>query len=359
MALHRQTHRRSSYAASTCEKQRRFTVDVRRLPHLRRRSRALARPLRRFLRQRARSDAALAHARPHARSARRRHHAQPPHAGRISGRRHDRAPADARRQRPVRRQGAHRRSRITTSCSIRARPASSSTRRSSTISTWTRSARASARRSARSPKRPSVVPLMTIGGLHMRSVVVARRRDSVPPRRSHAHRRSARASTSSSTRSSTSISITASRTRSRPAFKPPADAVAIPIALDDRTPVVRARADAVTGRVVLDTGANRSVFGVPFAARAEVGVRPRTGHAIPRARRHRDGARPCTSNRSRSPRCRSPIRSVEVSSADLGAEDIDGTAGSDVLHAYDSGLRLSQRRPVRAPQQEGRAPARS
>jgi hypothetical protein len=26
---------------------------------------------------------------------------------------------------------------------------------------------------------------------------------------------------------------------------------------------------------------------------------------------------------------------VEVSSADLGSEDIDGTAGSDLLHAYD------------------------
>ena len=53
------------------------------------------------------------------------------------------------------------------------------------------------------------------------------------------------------------------------AFKPPSDAAVIPIALDDRTPVVRARADSVTGRVVLDTGANRSVFTLPFASRSE------------------------------------------------------------------------------------------
>jgi aspartyl protease len=119
------------------------------------------------------------------------------------------------------------------------------------------------------------------------------------------------------------------------AFKPPPDAAVIPIALDDRTPVVRARADSVTGRVVLDTGANRSVFTLPFASRSESAFDPST---------------PVTQFRSlsgmgtaESVHLKSfdiaalplfdPV--VDVSNVNLGAEDVDGTAGTDLLHAYD------------------------
>lgn len=118
-------------------------------------------------------------------------------------------------------------------------------------------------------------------------------------------------------------------------FKPPADATAIPLLLDDRTPVVRARADAATGRIVLDTGANRSVFTAPFAARADVQFDPSApasqfrglgGMATAEAVRLKSfdiAALPLLD----------PV--VDVSNANLGAEDIDGTAGTDLLHAYD------------------------
>jgi hypothetical protein len=119
------------------------------------------------------------------------------------------------------------------------------------------------------------------------------------------------------------------------AFKPPADATAIPVALDDRTPVVRARADAATGRVVLDTGANRSVFTPVFASRADVALDPSTpssqfrglgGMASAETVRFKSfdiAALPLLD----------PV--VDVSNANLGGEDIDGTAGTDLLHAYD------------------------
>jgi hypothetical protein len=119
------------------------------------------------------------------------------------------------------------------------------------------------------------------------------------------------------------------------AFRGPADAAVIPVALDDRTPVVHARADNVTGRVVLDTGANRSVFTPPFASRADIAFDPSsavaqfrgmggtgTGETV-RLKSFDIAALPLID----------PV--VDVSNANLGAEDIDGTAGTDLLHSYD------------------------
>ena len=109
----------------------------------------------------------------------------------------------------------------------------------------------------------------------------------------------------------------------------------IPIALDDRTPVVRARADNVTGRVVLDTGANRSVFTPPFASRADVAFDPATASAQFRGL---GGTGTAETIRLKSFDIAAlplldPV--VDVSNANLGAEDVDGTAGTDLLHAYD------------------------
>ncbi len=118
-------------------------------------------------------------------------------------------------------------------------------------------------------------------------------------------------------------------------FKAPSDAAVIPIALDDRTPVVRARADAVTGRVVLDTGANRSVFTPPFASRADAPIDP----SAPQAQfRGLGGTGTATTVRLKTFDIAAlPLQDsiVDVSSANLGTEDIDGTAGTDLLHAYD------------------------
>jgi len=117
-------------------------------------------------------------------------------------------------------------------------------------------------------------------------------------------------------------------------FKPPADAVAVALQLDDKTPVVRARAETVTGRVALDTGANRSVFTPPFASRAEFGD-PTSGLTQFRAL---GGTATAEQAHLKSfDLAGLPLTDVmvDVSSANLGAEDIDGTAGTDLLHAYD------------------------
>ena len=118
-------------------------------------------------------------------------------------------------------------------------------------------------------------------------------------------------------------------------FKPPADLATIPIALDDRTPVVRARADSVTGRVVLDTGANRSVFTPPFASRADVAFDPATASAQFRGLGGTAAAE--TVKLKSFDIAALPLLDpvVDVSNANLGAEDVDGTAGTDLLHAYD------------------------
>lgn len=119
------------------------------------------------------------------------------------------------------------------------------------------------------------------------------------------------------------------------AFKPPGDAIPIPLALDDRTPVVRARSDNVTGRVVLDTGANRSLFTPSFVSRADVLVDPAGAVAQFRGV---GGMGTASTVRLKSfdiaaLAVTEPI--VDVSNANLGAEDVDGTAGTDLLHAYD------------------------
>ena len=118
-------------------------------------------------------------------------------------------------------------------------------------------------------------------------------------------------------------------------FKAPPDSIPIPLALDDRTPVVRARADAVTGRVVLDTGANRSLFTPAFASRADLPFDPSSAVAQFRGM---GGTGTAETVRLKSFDIAAlplldPV--VDVSNANLGAEDIDGTAGTDLLHAYD------------------------
>ncbi|HEV8021462.1 MAG TPA: aspartyl protease family protein [Candidatus Lustribacter sp.] len=180
-----------------------------------------------------------------------------------------------------------------------------------------------------------IVPLMTIGGLRMRSVVA--RVVAVP---FHLDDRTHIAGLLGfdffldavvhvDLDHGTANAIAAA------AFKPPPDAATVPIALDDRTPVVRARADAVTGRVVLDTGANRSVFTPPFASRADIAFDPSTAVAQFRGL---GGMGTATTVRLKSFDIAAlplldPV--VDVSNANLGAEDIDGTAGTDLLHAYD------------------------
>jgi hypothetical protein len=118
-------------------------------------------------------------------------------------------------------------------------------------------------------------------------------------------------------------------------FKPPADAAALPLALDDRTPVVRAHVGGLAGRIVLDTGANRSVFAPTFVSRFDSPLDPSTPLAQFRGLGGTGTA--ATVHLKSFDIAALPLGDVvvDVSGADMGAEDIDGTAGTDLLHAYD------------------------
>jgi hypothetical protein len=119
------------------------------------------------------------------------------------------------------------------------------------------------------------------------------------------------------------------------AFKPPPDVVPLALALDDRTPTVRARADGAVGRMVLDTGANRSILTTGFADRADVMT-----DAAASIMRFRGvggvGVGEAVNVKTFDLGGFSvPDVVVDVSSADLGIEDVDATIGTDVSAAFD------------------------
>jgi hypothetical protein len=119
------------------------------------------------------------------------------------------------------------------------------------------------------------------------------------------------------------------------AFRPPPDVTAVALALDDRTPAVRARIDGTFGRMVADTGANRSIISTAFATRADAAPDP--GASVARFRSV-GGTATAEAVHLKSfdlggIAVADPV--VDVSGADLGYEDVDGTAGTDLLHAYD------------------------
>ena len=180
-----------------------------------------------------------------------------------------------------------------------------------------------------------IVPLMTVGALHMHSVVAR-----VVPVPFHLNDRTHIAGLLGFDffldavvhvdfdHGTANVLVPA-------AFKPPPDAAVVPLALDDRTPVVRARADAVTGRVVIDTGANRSVFTALFASRADIAFDPSSAMTQFRGLGGMASAETVhlKSFDIAALTLLDPV--IDVSNAKLGAEDIDGTAGTDLLHAYD------------------------
>lgn len=118
-------------------------------------------------------------------------------------------------------------------------------------------------------------------------------------------------------------------------FHPPTDTVSVLLALDDKTPAVRAKAGNAFGRVVLDTGANRSVFTTAFAAHADFGADPGAGVSRFRGMGGTATAEPAHIKQFELGGLAIGDPVVDVSSADLGAEDVDGTVGTDILHAYD------------------------
>ena len=185
------------------------------------------------------------------------------------------------------------------------------------------------------PESTTIVPQMTIGGLRMRNVVS--RVVAVPFRiddRTHVV-----GLLGFDFFADTVVHIDQQRNFAEALaperFRPPADTATVNVGLDDKTPAVTARAGTATGRIVLDTGANRTVFETAFAERGDFSpdrvagtthVRGMGGYANAEA-------------------TRVPTFEVggiwlreataDVSNADLGTEDVDGIVGTDLLRSYE------------------------
>jgi predicted aspartyl protease len=115
-----------------------------------------------------------------------------------------------------------------------------------------------------------------------------------------------------------------------------ADFTAVPVALDDKQPAARVKLGPVPARVILDTGANRSVLSAGFADRLD----PASEKALIAARFSGVGG----TGTAETVRLKAlefagvtlaePL--VDISAADLGFEDIDGLIGTDLMRAFDT-----------------------
>ncbi len=118
-------------------------------------------------------------------------------------------------------------------------------------------------------------------------------------------------------------------------FRPLADTAPVALSLDDKTPAVRARVDNTVGRVVLDTGANRTIFETAFAERGDFAPERVASKTFVRGM---GGFADAESARVPAIELGGiPTRDAmaDVSNLDLGTDDVDGVLGSDFLRSYD------------------------
>lgn len=120
------------------------------------------------------------------------------------------------------------------------------------------------------------------------------------------------------------------------AFRPSAELTALPLGLDDKQPAIGVKIGPVAARVILDTGANRTVLESSFAERID----PADETAAPPPVRFRGVGGTGTAEAVR-------VKDidlagftihetlVDVSAADLGFEDVDGLIGTDLMRNYD------------------------
>jgi hypothetical protein len=118
-------------------------------------------------------------------------------------------------------------------------------------------------------------------------------------------------------------------------FRPPPDASAVGLALDDKTPAVAAHAGSAAGRVVLDTGANRTMFQTAFAERGDF-----PPQRVASAMHVRGMGGFTTAEPTRLPAFEiggiwTRGATADVANADLGTEDVDGVIGTDFLRTYE------------------------
>jgi predicted aspartyl protease len=118
-------------------------------------------------------------------------------------------------------------------------------------------------------------------------------------------------------------------------FRAPADASAVGIALDDKTPAVSARAGSANGRVVLDTGANRTVFQSAFADRGDFTPQRVASTTHVRGMGGFTNAESTRLAQFEIGGIWTRGATADVANADLGTEDVDGIVGTDFLRTYD------------------------
>jgi predicted aspartyl protease len=118
-------------------------------------------------------------------------------------------------------------------------------------------------------------------------------------------------------------------------FRAPADASVVGLALDDKTPAVSAHAGSANGRVVLDTGANRTVFQTAFADRGDFTPQRVASTTHVRGMGGFANAEPTRLPSFEIGGIWTRGATADVANADLGTEDVDGIIGTDFLRTYE------------------------
>jgi predicted aspartyl protease len=185
------------------------------------------------------------------------------------------------------------------------------------------------------PESTTIVPQMTIGGLRMRNIVA--RVVTVPFHLDSRTRVAGLLGFDFFADTVVHLNVSKNLAEALPPerFHQPADASTIGIALDDKTPAVYARAGTANGRVVLDTGANRTVFETAFAERGDF-----SPDRVASTMHVRGMGGFATAETTRVPTFElggiwTREATADVSNADLGTEDVDGIVGTDLLRSYD------------------------
>jgi hypothetical protein len=185
------------------------------------------------------------------------------------------------------------------------------------------------------PETTTIVPQMTIGGLRMRNVVsrVVRVPFRVDDRTHVAGLLGFEFFADAVVHLNVDKNLAEAIAPER--FHPPADVSSVALALDDKTPAVIARTGAASGRVVLDTGANRTVFETAFAERGDFTPQRVASTMHVRGMGGFTSAEPTRVPAFELGGIWTRGATADVANADLGTEDVDGIVGTDFLRTYE------------------------
>jgi hypothetical protein len=185
------------------------------------------------------------------------------------------------------------------------------------------------------PETTTIVPQMTIGGLRMRNIVT---RVVQVPFHIDNHTRLAGLlgfDFFADTVVHLDLHKNFAEAVSPDHFRAPPDTSSVTLGLDDKTPAVRVHAGNANGRVVLDTGANRTVFETVFAERGDF-----TPDRVASTLHVRGMGGFANAETTRVPTFElggiwTHDATADVSNVDLGTEDVDGIVGTDLLRSYE------------------------